>query len=657
MKKLLLFALVAGLGLNTFAQNKMKETEKFQPQRYDYIDMSTKTNVPTQHKVKDVQVPNPKGTNNIEQVVIGQSGPYGVYSVLVPGQRCLSYLPSINALSFTHRGEENTHPGTDNSTIVGSVSTDGGATFENHLVVAESSGHRHRYPSGQLYNPAGNTDPNAAFLIGAGPSISDGGSTWDQNFFGTIKLDGSNANLDKIAYDFTQDGSQLIRKGMCVTSNGDVYIAGYVGQQNGGNEVQSDLDLVFYKGTKNGDTWTWARNTERVELTAGSDGNLNFSYDAGMAFAQDGSIGYKWIVGQKNVSEPYGGLQPIVFYTEDAGATWTEIEINLENNPIISEQIIPAQQGTGDVWPQFSETEAVVDANGNLQMFARLFGTYSQHPDSVGYYYSAYPGKIFNITINKEQNIKQIMFVDSTVGKNVTKNSAAQYCFGGEAGWDSRLQATVSEDGLVIGAIWGDTPNAETNYEGYNAAPDIKGTARRITGDFEVPVNFTASDIYTGTYKYTFAAPVGKYIENYDGSPRLVTAVSTSISMTEFEGASDDSPTITHSLVNWDGLGGLPLPIKPDAISEVEATNAFTVSQNQPNPFNGTTTITVKSNNVAPVSVEVANIMGQTVFTQNEGTINGSKQITINASNLEAGIYFYTVRVGAESQTKKMMVK
>jgi hypothetical protein len=55
--------------------------------------------------------------------------------------------------------------------------------------------------------------------------------------------------------------------------------------------------------------------------------------------------------------------------------------------------------------------------------------------------------------------------------------------------------------------------------------------------------------------------------------------------------------------------------------------------------------------------VEVSNIMGQTVNTINAGTINGTLNVEIDASNLEAGVYFYTVTIGEQSISKKMIVE
>jgi len=90
---------------------------------------------------------------------------------------------------------------------------------------------------------------------------------------------------------------------------------------------------------------------------------------------------------------------------------------------------------------------------------------------------------------------------------------------------------------------------------------------------------------------------------------------------------------------------------------ELSSINHFKLTQNLPNPFNGTTTINVTTETVAPVMVEISNIMGQTIYTVDAGNVNGTQEITLKSNNMEAGVYFYTVTVGNESITKKMVVK
>lgn len=82
------------------------------------------------------------------------------------------------------------------------------------------------------------------------------------------------------------------------------------------------------------------------------------------------------------------------------------------------------------------------------------------------------------------------------------------------------------------------------------------------------------------------------------------------------------------------------------------------VSQNFPNPVATTTTVSVELNETAELSLDVVNIVGQRVISINKGTVNaGTTQITIDASNLETGVYFYNVNINDEQITKKMIVK
>ena len=82
------------------------------------------------------------------------------------------------------------------------------------------------------------------------------------------------------------------------------------------------------------------------------------------------------------------------------------------------------------------------------------------------------------------------------------------------------------------------------------------------------------------------------------------------------------------------------------------------VSQNFPNPFNGTSSVIVNLRTKSDLSLEVVNITGQRVFeTKSKAAYTGANVLTIDASNLTPGVYFYTVRAGESTVTKKMIVE
>jgi hypothetical protein len=82
------------------------------------------------------------------------------------------------------------------------------------------------------------------------------------------------------------------------------------------------------------------------------------------------------------------------------------------------------------------------------------------------------------------------------------------------------------------------------------------------------------------------------------------------------------------------------------------------VSQNFPNPVNGTTTFNVNLDKATNVMVEVSNITGQKVMTIDNGFLTrGAHQLTIDANHLNSGIYFYSVKINGQSYTHKMIVE
>lgn len=82
------------------------------------------------------------------------------------------------------------------------------------------------------------------------------------------------------------------------------------------------------------------------------------------------------------------------------------------------------------------------------------------------------------------------------------------------------------------------------------------------------------------------------------------------------------------------------------------------VSAIYPNPVRETGYIDVHLLNSAQVSIDVYNILGQSVLNINQGyTDIGVHRIAIDVSTLKKGVYLYTVRANGESVTNKMVVE
>jgi hypothetical protein len=125
----------------------------------------------------------------------------------------------------------------------------------------------------------------------------------------------------------------------------------------------------------------------------------------------------------------------------------------------------------------------------------------------------------------------------------------------------------------------------------------------------------------------------------------------------------DLSSTSTKLISVWmDNSSGIyqlwTNPIDFTLISAIGEKNlpglSVVLDQNQPNPFNSSTTIHYRIRNSSHVSLKVYDVMGNQVCTLADQTQTaGAYTVPFDAGALPDGIYFYTLRAGDEAVTKK----
>lgn len=83
----------------------------------------------------------------------------------------------------------------------------------------------------------------------------------------------------------------------------------------------------------------------------------------------------------------------------------------------------------------------------------------------------------------------------------------------------------------------------------------------------------------------------------------------------------------------------------------------YSLNQNYPNPFNPTTTISYSIPEKSFVTVRVYNMLGNEVASLVNAQIEaGQHNVKFDASGLGSGVYFYTLKAGSFSATKKLML-
>ena len=91
----------------------------------------------------------------------------------------------------------------------------------------------------------------------------------------------------------------------------------------------------------------------------------------------------------------------------------------------------------------------------------------------------------------------------------------------------------------------------------------------------------------------------------------------------------------------------------PAGIEEAATIDNVTVF---PNPANEVANVNLSINEMSNVSISVVNTLGQTVYTENLGNVNGEQNVKINTTDLENGIYLVNITVNGNVITKRISV-
>lgn len=87
------------------------------------------------------------------------------------------------------------------------------------------------------------------------------------------------------------------------------------------------------------------------------------------------------------------------------------------------------------------------------------------------------------------------------------------------------------------------------------------------------------------------------------------------------------------------------------------APSSFELAQNYPNPFNPSTVISYSLPENEFVALKVYDVLGKEVASLvNEQKPAGKYSVNFNASELGSGVYFYTLKAGAQVQSRKMIL-
>jgi hypothetical protein len=223
--------------------------------------------------------------------------------------------------------------------------------------------------------------------------------------------------------------------------------------------------------------------------------------------------------------------------------------------------------------------------------------------------------------------------------------------FGTDYTEDNRIQIASSWDGTRMFVTWLDTdlPGVTDNNQPDIWLRGINVVDNTLTSNAGEDKPYNVTEFSEAMWQSYFNATSHYVFDDGDGNYTI--PMSYQIGNPEDPGIEVQFYYITDFVVSDNEI------IFP-GFDELYSKSSFEVSQNFPNPANGTTTVTVSLEEATTLSFELFNLMGQKVFeVPAQHYSSGVQTFTFDASSLSNGVYFYTVTSGETKVTKKMIVE
>ena len=669
MKKTLLLLFAIAIGLFTYAQVNYKVQTGVKVAKIPDPGIMTKAeHVAVKAPVITSSINDPvtdsylKGTDIVTIIPIGNAANAYGYGYNNGSATFVWADQNINSVTNMHR-QLATPPPFYSGNLCYDISTDGGLTWTNDIQVYESniSGGQYnvdaaRYPQGAIYNPPGNTDPNNAYFayFAANLDGSNGGS-WGGYSYGVGNIgDPEDTTKHLLSSDLDNGFYQGIPTAFTITQQGEAWMADaslldsyteYLG------------DIIFMHGIFDPEEGDY----EYEEFLVPAE--CDYARYLKMSFSPDGQIGYVYW-NNYDGSIPYldDWSYPLLLKTTDGGQTWADELISIEicgeygldgvkywlSDEILDELFGPGQWDRDELLyttPWFN-SDIAVDAFGNPHIICTVFLC----ADDPGY-----------IIITPETfavfDIYTVYGDDTWYAQHLGTLKTYEGNFEPDFLEFNRVQVATTWDHTKLFFTW-----LDTNLEGItdNNQPDVYARgfdllSNCLSGDdigADLPNNVTAFS--TGMWQAYFQATSQYALE--DDAVYTIPIVYEDLNPLNVAEPVQFMYIQDFSYTEADFIWDVPNPDFPVGIEPVENNLTF-VSQNFPNPFNNTSVVTVKLEKATDLSLEVFNLTGQKVYEINNGKVGaGSHTLTIDASNLSSGVYFYTVFAGENSVTKKMIV-
>jgi hypothetical protein len=409
----------------------------------------------------------------------------------------------------------------------------------------------------------------------------------------------------------------------------------------GGTPYQGlDGALLYSRSQDGGQTW----NPQNIILDGLTSDDLGYINTDTYSFTKRGDV-IAFVMNN-------GVANGMIYKSEDDGDSWEVITFLETPYPTADENTLMNRYYTSDGF-----CDAVIDDEGKFHVaFGRTFRVnegdgllYGPGVDGLIYWNEDKP--TLDSTIMGDVDLLEAGgYLAAWVPQDVEAGDTIQGIISANAGMTSMPQLTFNRGMLnepIVTIVYSSyntqyfQPQTKLNYHHiWSVTTEDGGASWSEFKDHNDNINFILSDCI-----YPAVSPnvVGDKIDilyQHDNLP----------------GSAVNPPDEGHAITMNDYvyLTLAPLPVDVNVPEEVN----FEVTQNMPNPAVNETYIMVMLEKSDLINLTISNLLGQEVYRAvDEGQGSGARSFRVDVSSYDSGIYFYTVKVGSKSVTKKMLVK
>jgi Secretion system C-terminal sorting domain len=419
----------------------------------------------------------------------------------------------------------------------------------------------------------------------------------------------------------------------------DIHIICGIGQAYQG----LDFAIVYYRSLDGGETW----ETQGRLIDGMTQDEYKAFWSDCYTWADPKGDTLCFVVG-------FAWFDQFIMKSFDNGTTWTKTVIW----PCPYNKWAGGDS-TGTFWCPDGSSAIVLDKNGKAHV---TFGLMRANGDENGnmYWFPQTDGLVYwnedmpqlPFDINPDTLIAHnnyIGWVQDTMVFHANDSELAYYF------WNSMssFPTMVTDDQNELFVMW----SGVTNFRDPNNFM-LRHIYARASSDLGITWKDTITDLTSGLdYNFTecvypTASPnssADNFFLVFQGDPEAGNYIGSTMGLQGQQGTDD------NDIVFLSPLKSQLIPVGND---EKKAVPDFYVSQNVPNPVQGTTSVQVKLEHPATLSLELYSTVGQKVMELHKGQVgSGAWQFVIDASGLNPGVYFYTIRAGSQQITKKMIVE